>query len=201
MKKYILGLSLILLILACSKTQEEINNQFKTTDPKNIPKILYDLAGEKNLVEAKARIQELETQLRAQQLRLEEISLELSKSKQVNNPSPSSTPLVVADHKKAAVLPVLEAVEEEGVPCEAYQSSQREFGIELGDKFSKPGSTKEVNGGLGQRVGEVDVSQSIVIQVATVQGVVDASVTGTQYVPFGSPEISSVVCTGLVFQE
>ena len=27
MKKYILGLSLILLILACSKTQEEINNQ------------------------------------------------------------------------------------------------------------------------------------------------------------------------------
>ena len=29
-----------------------INNQFKTTDPKNIPKILYDLAGDKNLVEA-----------------------------------------------------------------------------------------------------------------------------------------------------
>jgi hypothetical protein len=29
-----------------------LNNQFKTTDPKNIPKILYDLAGEKNLVEA-----------------------------------------------------------------------------------------------------------------------------------------------------
>jgi len=29
-----------------------INNQFKTTDPKNIPKILYELAGEKNLVEA-----------------------------------------------------------------------------------------------------------------------------------------------------
>jgi hypothetical protein len=29
-----------------------INNQFKTTDPKNIPKILYDLAGDKNLIEA-----------------------------------------------------------------------------------------------------------------------------------------------------
>ena len=29
-----------------------INNQFKTTDPKNIPKILYELAGDKNLVEA-----------------------------------------------------------------------------------------------------------------------------------------------------
>ena len=29
-----------------------INNQFKTTDPKNIPKILYELAGEKNLIEA-----------------------------------------------------------------------------------------------------------------------------------------------------
>ena len=27
MKKYILGLSLVLLILACSKPQEEINNQ------------------------------------------------------------------------------------------------------------------------------------------------------------------------------
>ena len=29
-----------------------INNQFKTTDPKNIPKILYELAGEKILIEA-----------------------------------------------------------------------------------------------------------------------------------------------------
>ena len=29
-----------------------INNQFKTTDPKNIPKILFELAGEKHLVDA-----------------------------------------------------------------------------------------------------------------------------------------------------
>jgi len=118
----------------------------------------------------------------------------LSNSKQVNNPSPSSTPLVVADHKKAALFPVLGVGFAEGVPCEAYQSFQREFGVEvLGHKFSKPGSTKEVYGGLGQRIGEVEVSQSIVIQVSTVQGGVDASVTVTQYVPSDKPEISSVV--------
>ncbi len=29
-----------------------LNNQLKTTDPKNVPKILYDLAGEKNLIKA-----------------------------------------------------------------------------------------------------------------------------------------------------
>ena len=33
-----------------------------------------------------------------------------------------------------------------------------------------------------------EVSQSIVIQVSTVHGGVDASITVTQYVPFGSPD-------------
>ena len=36
-----------------------LNNQLKTTDPKNVPKILYDLAGDKNLV--KAGLKEVKT--------------------------------------------------------------------------------------------------------------------------------------------